>query len=408
MKLFNAEKYGPWQFSIFRIIFGTYLTVHFATLIPYAQEVFGPDGMISDPSQIPTHKIFPNVLNLLSSDFSLQGFLILMTVLSLAYTVGFARQAISLVLWYGWACLFNRNIFIANPSIPYVGWLLLATTVIRSGEPLSVWPKQNRPWQMNPWIFNGAWWLLIIGYTFSGVHKAMAESWQNGKALIYVLELPTTRDWWPKDVLLQLPEIFLRSMSWGTLALEILFLPLCLYKKTRVPATIAMIGMHVGILTTVSIADLTFGMFMIHLFVVESDWGVERDTKKVLFFDGVCGLCDHFITFMVDADRENVLKFATQQGDAFQTPDVKNKIDPKMGDSIFYLKGDKIYSKSSAVLTAMSDMGGIWKLLLFFKLIPAPIRDQVYDVVAKNRYKMFGKHETCRLPTPEERAKFLT
>lgn len=261
---------------------------------------------------------------------------------------------------------------------------------------------------MNPWIFNGAWWLLIIGYTFSGVHKAMAESWQNGKALIYVLELPTTRDWWPKDVLLQLPEIFLRSMSWGTLALEILFLPLCLYKKTRVPATIAMIGMHVGILTTVSIADLTFGMFMIHLFVVESDWGVERDTKKVLFFDGVCGLCDHFITFMVDADRENVLKFATQQGDAFQTPDVKNKIDPKMGDSIFYLKGDKIYSKSSAVLTAMSDMGGIWKLLLFFKLIPAPIRDQVYDVVAKNRYKMFGKHETCRLPTPEERAKFLT
>lgn len=408
MKLFNSENYGPWQFTFFRVVFGIYLAVHFATLIPFAGEVFGPNGMIPDPSQIPTHKIFPNILNHLSSDVSLQGFLLVLTVLSLAYAVGFARQAVSLVLWYGWACLFNRNIFIANPSIPYVGWLLLATAVIRSGEPLSVWPKKDTPWKMNPWIFNGAWWILIIGYSFSGIHKAMAESWQNGYALKYVLELPTTRDWWPKDVLLQLPDFFLRSMTWGTLALEIFFLPLCLWKKTRVPATIAMIGMHLGILTTVSIADLTFGMFMIHLFVVESDWGVERKTNKVIFFDGVCGLCDHFITFMVDADRENVLKFATQQGEEFQKPEMKKLVTPEMGDSIFYLKGDKIYSKSNAVLTALSDLGGVWKLLILLKVIPAPIRDLVYDFIAKNRYKMFGKHETCRLPTPEERAKFLT
>jgi predicted DCC family thiol-disulfide oxidoreductase YuxK len=169
-----------------------------------------------------------------------------------------------------------------------------------------------------------------------------------------------------------------------------------------------MIGMHLGILTTVSIADLTFGMFMIHLVVVEPDWGVERETRKVIFFDGVCGLCDHFITFMVDADRENVLKFATQQGDEFQKPEMKKLVTPQMGDSIFYLKGDKIYSKSNAVLTALSDLGGVWKLLLLLKVIPAPIRDVVYDFIAKNRYQMFGKHETCRLPTPEERAKFLT
>jgi len=407
MKLFNSENYGPWQFTFFRIIFGSYLAVHFATLIPYAQEVFGPHGMLPDPSQIPTYKIFPNVLNLMTTDFSLQGFLILMTLLSLAYTAGIARQAVSLVLWYGWACLFNRNIFIANPSLPYVGWLLLATSVIRSGEPLTMWPKKDTSWKMNPWIFNGAWWLLIVGYTFSGIHKAAAESWQNGRALIYVLELPTTRDWWPKDVLLQLPEILLRSMTWGTLLLEILFLPLCLYKKTRVPATIAMVGMHLGILTTVSIADLTFGMFMIHLFVIESDWGVERETKKVIFFDGVCGLCDHFITFMVDADRENVLKFATQQGNTFQSPEIKKHFSTDLGDSIFYLKGDKIYSKSSAVLTALSDLGGIWKLFMVFKLVPVPVRDNVYDIIAKNRYKMFGKHDTCRLPTPSERAKFL-
>lgn len=407
MKLFKSETYGPWQFTIFRMIFGIYLAIHFATLIPYAGEVFGPQGMISDPSQIPTHKLFPNILNHLSTDLSLQLFLGGLVILSLAYTLGLARQAISLLLWYGWACLFNRNIFIANPSLPYVGWLLLASSVIRSGEPLSIWPRQKNDWKMNPWIFTGAWLLLIVGYSFSGIHKAMAESWQNGYAIKYVLELPTTRDWWPKDVILQLPDVFLRLMTWGTLALEIFFIPLILFRKTRVPATLAMIGMHLGILTTVSIADLTFGMFMIHLFVVEPDWGIERETRKVIFFDGVCGLCDRFITFMVDADRENVLKFATQQGNLFQTPEMKKLVTKEMGDSIFYLKGDKIYSKSSAVLTAISDLGGVWKLVLIFKLIPRFIRDHVYDLVAKNRYQLFGKHETCRLPTVEERERFL-
>lgn len=408
MKLFNSQNYGPWQFTLFRIIFGTYLAVHFATLIPFAQEVFGPLGMIPDPSQIPTYKIFPNVLNLFSSTLSLQLFLLTLTLLSLAFAAGLARQVISLLLWYGWACLFNRNIFIANPSLPYVGWLLLASSVIRSGEPLSVWPKRRHDWTMNSWIFTGAWMLLIVGYSFSGIHKAMAESWQNGYAIKYVLELPTTRDYWFKDFLLSLPDIFHQLNTWGTLALEIFFLPLCLFRKTRVYATLAMIGMHLGILSTVSIADLTFGMLMYHLFVVESDWGVDRSTRKVIFFDGVCGLCDHFITFMVEADRENVLKFATQQGADFQSEEMKKLVSPEMGDSIFYLKGDKIYSKSTAVLRALGDMGGVWKLALLFLIIPAPVRNYVYDIIAKNRYHFFGKHETCRIPTPEERARFLS
>lgn len=408
MKLFNHQNYGPWQFTLFRIIFGSYLAIHFATLIPYAQEVFGPLGMIPDPSQIPTHKIFPNLLNTISSTGGLQGFLVALTILSLAFATGVARQAVSLLLWYGWACLFNRNIFIANPSLPYVGWLLLACAVIRSGEPASIWPKRKLDWKMNPWIFNGAWMLLIVGYTFSGLHKAQAESWQNGMAIKYVLELPTTRDYWFKDLLLQFPDIFHQLNTWGTLALEIFFLPLCLFRRTRVYATILMIGMHLGILSTVSIADLTFGMLMFHLFVVEPDWGVERQTRKIIFFDGVCGLCDHFITFMVDADRENVLKFATQQGEAFQSEEMKKLVKPEMGDSIFYLKGDKIFTKSTAVLTALSDMGGVWRLALILKIIPAPVRDYVYDLIAKNRYQLFGKHDSCRIPTPEERARFIT
>jgi predicted DCC family thiol-disulfide oxidoreductase YuxK len=111
---------------------------------------------------------------------------------------------------------------------------------------------------------------------------------------------------------------------------------------------------------------------------------------------------------MVYADKKNVLRFATQQGETFQSPAVRSLITEEMGDSIFYLRDGKIFSKSTAVLMALSDLGGMWKVVIIFKLIPHPLRDLVYGVVAKNRYKLFGKYETCRLPTPEERAKFLT
>jgi predicted DCC family thiol-disulfide oxidoreductase YuxK len=131
------------------------------------------------------------------------------------------------------------------------------------------------------------------------------------------------------------------------------------------------------------------------------------EDPKIIFFDGLCGLCDHFVTFMLVADKKNVLKFAPQQGETFQSQEVKKYIRPEVGDSIFYLKGNKFYSKSTAVLTAMSDMGGIWKLASILKLIPTPLRDIIYDIVAKNRYRLFGKHESCRLPTPEEKSKFL-
>lgn len=129
--------------------------------------------------------------------------------------------------------------------------------------------------------------------------------------------------------------------------------------------------------------------------------------KKIIFFDGVCGVCDRFVTFMMKIDQSKNLKFSPQQGETFQSPEIKKLITKEMGDSIFYLKDGRIYSKSTAVLTALGDMGGVWKLALFFKLIPRPIRDMVYDLIAINRYKIFGKHESCRLPTPEERAKFL-
>jgi len=130
--------------------------------------------------------------------------------------------------------------------------------------------------------------------------------------------------------------------------------------------------------------------------------------QKILFFDGVCGLCDHFISFLVVADTKNILQFAPQQGETFQLPEIQRIMKPEVGESLFYLRNGKIYEKSTAVINALCDLGGAWKLIGIFKVIPRPLRDLIYDLGARNRYKIFGKHENCRLPTPEERAKFLT
>lgn len=412
----NYTEYGPWQWSIFRIIFGIYLTIHFGTLIPYAAEVFGPNGMIKSHDQIPTYKFFPNILNIFESDSTFNLVLILLTLFSLAFTVGFARRYMAVLLWYGHACLFNANIFIANPALPYMGWLLLACALIPEGEPMSLYPKSGSKtdWKMNKWVFYGAWFILAVGYTFSGLHKISSESWQNGRALIYVMELPTSRDWFLKDAVLNLPEIVLRMMTWSTLALEIFFLPMCFFRKTRIFAFVAMIFLHLGILSTVCIADLTFGMLMFHLFVIEPDWWQKKATNNIVYFDGVCGLCDRFITFMVGADTGNVLKFATQQGNSFKQDKIQelvkdtNKLNEiKQEETIYYYKNNILLTKSSAVLESLSDLGGIWILAKIFLIVPKVLRDSIYTLIAKNRYTLFGKSETCRLPKPNERAKFL-
>jgi hypothetical protein len=191
---------------------------------------------------------------------------------SFANSIGNRSRTKLVLLWYGWACLLNRNIFIGNPSLPFIGWLLLACACIPEGEPLSIQRRADRDWQMNPIIFHGAWFLLGAGYTLSGLHKATAISWRDGSALLHVLSLPTARDNYAHALLLGLPPIVLRIMTWGSLSLEILFAPLALFPRIRPFVFFAIIGMQLGILGVISITDLTTGMLTVHLFTLDPRW----------------------------------------------------------------------------------------------------------------------------------------
>lgn len=258
------------HFATFRVALGGYLVFHFVSLVPYAGELFSERGMLPDAAQLPSAPFFPNPLASASSAFA-TGFVIALALLSLALLAGVHRRWVAIPLWFGWACLFNRNPFIANPSIPYVGFLLLACAIIPNESLLRPpLPPADRNWSIPRPLYLGAWLLLGIGYTLSGLHKLGSPSWRDGTALRHVLELPLARDTWLRTALLSLPEWAFAGMTWSALAAEITALPLFLFRATRRYAWAGLIGMQLGILCLLDFADLTAGMLLFHAFLFEA------------------------------------------------------------------------------------------------------------------------------------------
>lgn len=125
----------------------------------------------------------------------------------------------------------------------------------------------------------------------------------------------------------------------------------------------------------------------------------------VVFFDGICGLCNGFVDRLMVWDKRHVLRFATLQGATAATHLPAEHTQAL--STIIYFDGQRIYTRSDAALRIIMRLGGLWKLAGVFLILPRFLRDGVYDWVARNRYQWFGKHDSCRLPSPEERKLFL-
>jgi predicted DCC family thiol-disulfide oxidoreductase YuxK len=133
---------------------------------------------------------------------------------------------------------------------------------------------------------------------------------------------------------------------------------------------------------------------------------MEVTDHPVLFFDGVCNLCNSSIDFVVRRDKKRRYRFAPLQGSTAAHA-IPGLVETGDFDSFVLAEGGKIYTRSTAVLRVMAGLGGIWSAAKVLLFIPAPLRDAVYRLIAKNRYRWFGRKDTCRLPTPEEKALFL-
>ncbi|GAB4165730.1 MAG: DUF393 domain-containing protein [Winogradskyella sp.] len=131
--------------------------------------------------------------------------------------------------------------------------------------------------------------------------------------------------------------------------------------------------------------------------------------KQLILFDGVCNLCNSSVLFVIKRDKKNKFLFAPLQSDIGKTITQHFKIDTEQVDSILLYnpKKEKIYYKSTAALHVAKQLNFPVVLMVIFFIIPSFVRDWVYDFVAKNRYKWYGKKEACMIPTPELKAKFL-
>ncbi len=129
--------------------------------------------------------------------------------------------------------------------------------------------------------------------------------------------------------------------------------------------------------------------------------------KKIVLFDGVCNLCSGSVQFILKRDKKNQFLFGSLQGDYGQQVLQQYHLPTDNFNSFMLLEGDKLYTRSSGALRMLKHLGGGWGLLYGFMIVPKFIRDAVYNFVATNRYKWFGKKEACWLPRPEWKEKFL-
>ena len=133
----------------------------------------------------------------------------------------------------------------------------------------------------------------------------------------------------------------------------------------------------------------------------------KQFTHSIILFDGVCNLCNGAVNFVIKRDPGNVFKFAPLQEKQGALLLKTHAIDIQKLDSIVLIENGNVYTKSSAALRIARKMSNLWPLFFVLLIIPNFIRDGVYDFIAKNRYKWFGKKEQCMIPTPGLREKFL-
>lgn len=133
----------------------------------------------------------------------------------------------------------------------------------------------------------------------------------------------------------------------------------------------------------------------------------KNKDHDILLFDGVCNLCNSSVNFIIDRDPKKHFKFAALQSDFGQSKLKELGFNQEEFDSLVLLSKGKVYRKSSAALRIAKKLNGLWPLLYIFILIPPFIRHGIYDIIGKNRYKWFGKQDSCRMPTPELKQRFI-
>ena len=401
------------QFSIFRVVFGFYLLQHFLALLPWGPEIFSSAGVLPDGNLSPLLRLFPNIFLMSSSALAVELCLVAGALFSLVFIIGRFDRLMAVLLWYLWACLYGRNPLIGNPSLPFIGWLLLAYALIPSHSFKAISARtggKTLNWRFPEDIFLAAWILMSVAYLYSGYTKLVSPSWVDGSALSRVLANPLARDTILRTFLLSLPPSLLKTATWSGLALELSFAPLVLFPRLRPWIWLAMVGLHLGLVFLVNFADLTLGMLIVHFFTFDPGWirSPQRADEQI-FFDGHCGLCHGFVRFVLREDQsDQPFSFAPLQGELVRSR-ITDAARAQLPDSIVVVDDkNNIFTRSAAIIYVMKRLGGLWLVAAtLLNLVPRALRDFGYAVCSSLRKATFGTtQELCPLVPVQWRARF--
>jgi len=134
---------------------------------------------------------------------------------------------------------------------------------------------------------------------------------------------------------------------------------------------------------------------------------VKKTDRPIIIFDGVCNLCEYSVKFIVKHDRQARFKFVSAQSERGKVLQRLYGVDTLQDGTVILLKNGQVYVKSDAAVEIAKDLDGLWRFLHVFKFIPKPVRDFIYSIISKNRYRWFGNKNECLLPDNNIKERFL-
>lgn len=134
---------------------------------------------------------------------------------------------------------------------------------------------------------------------------------------------------------------------------------------------------------------------------------VGPSAEPVIVFDGVCALCSRWVRFLLRFDRRGRYRFAAMQGAQGRALLQAHGLDPEDPTSFLLLDAGRAWTDTDAIIRVLTGLGGAWRLLGVLRWVPRRLRDPAYRALARNRYRWFGRHDTCFLPTAAQAARFL-
>ncbi len=389
------------QYSLYRALLGGYLMVHFLHLLPWAAELFSTEGMISDSSFSPIINAFPNILGFYDAPWFVLSLVISAAAASLSFLVGYKDKWAAVWIWFVLACLFGRNPLIANPALPYLGWMLLAHLFIPSSPYGSVSAigraSPAGSWRMPQSVFVAAWLVMALTYTYSGYTKLLSPSWLAGDTLSLVLQNPLARDYFLRDLFLLLPDSVLGFITHGILWVEYLFLPLIIVPFFRRFMWKAMFVVQLGFLFLLNFPDLTVVMLLFHLLTYDPAWNRSKKpvSAETIFYDGECGLCHRVVRLVLSEDRVQRFNFSTIGSEYFNAV-FDQPTQQALPDSFILLNDKGEHSvEGPAVVQLLLKLGGLWAVLGgLLNRLPIKLVNKAYRFIGARRYRLFATPKT--------------